>query len=239
MSSVMLLNNADHADLRVRTGHGPGFGDDLNQLPIFPAEFEEAQREYPIVFRRDGDTYRAVVLLGFDARENLYLTDAGWQARYVPAIQRRGPLSIGLRAAAPEGEPDPVIHVDLEHPRVSRAEGEPLFLPHGGNAPMLEHITDALRIIHGGVSATQALAAALDEAGLLQPAVLDVEVGSGRRYQVADVFTVEGAALAELDAATLHRLNRAGFLALAVLAAASLANIGRLAALKRDKDGAA
>lgn len=235
---VVLLNNVDHADLAVRIGHGAEFGDDLNQLPIFPAEFDEAQREYAIVFRREGDGHRAVVLLGFDARENLFLTEAGWQARYVPAVQRRGPLSIGLRAGAQPEDREPVIHIDLDHPRVSRGSGEPLFLPHGGNAPVLEHMADALRIIHEGTEATRALAGALDEAGLLQPAVLDVAVGNGRRYQVADVFTVDRAALAELDAETLHRLNRAGFLALAVLAAVSLSNLGRLAALKRDKDEA-
>ena len=120
------------------------------------------------------------------------------------------------------------------HPR--RAPWGPT--PQGGNAPVLEHMADALRTIHEGAGATRALAEALDGAGLLQPAVLDVEVGNGRRYQVADVFTVERAALAELDPATLHWLNRAGFLALAVLAASSITNLGRLAALKRDKDGA-
>lgn len=235
----MLLNNLDHAELGVRMGHGADFGDDLNQLPIFPAEFEEAQRDYAIVFRRDDQGLRAVVLLGFDARENLFLSNGGWQARYVPAIQRRGPLSIEYRGDHANAEPEPMIHIDLDHPRVGRGEGEPLFLPHGGNAPALELMADALRIVHEGVGAGRALGAALEAAGLLQPVQLDVDVGHGRRYQVADVLAVDRQALANLDAQTLHRLNGPGFLALAVLAAASLANIGRLAALKRDQLGAA
>lgn len=233
----MLLNNVDHAEFGVRLGHGAEFGDDLNQLPIFPAEFEEAQRDYAIVFRRDDQGVRAVVLLGFDPRENVFLTDAGWQARYVPAIQRRGPLSIAYRAADATGEPEPMIHIDPDHPRIVRGGGEPLFLPHGGNAPALEHMADALRIVHEGVAAIRALGAALDAAGLLQPVQFDVEVGHGRRYQVADVLAVDRQALANLDAETLYRLNGTGFLALAVLAAASLSNIGRLAALKRDRLG--
>ncbi|RDE05691.1 SapC family protein [Sphingomonas aracearum] len=236
---MVLLNNVDHAELGVRMGHGAEFGDDLNRLPIFPSEFEEAQRDYAIVFRREGDGFRAAVLLGFDARENLFLTPAGWQARYVPAVQRRGPLSIGFQAKRSGAGAEPVIHIDLDHPRTSRGGGEPLFLAHGGNAPALEHMADALRVVHEGVEAMQALGWALDGAGLLQPVHLDVEVGEGRRYQVADVFAVDRQALASLDAATLHRLNSDGFLALAVLAAASLANVGRLAALKRDKDALA
>ena len=234
---MVLLNNVDHAELGIRMGHGAEFGDDLNQLPIFPAEFEEAQRDYAIVFRRDGDGYRAVVLLGFDPRENLFLTEAGWQARYVPAIQRRGPLSIGSQAGTAATEPELVIHIDPDHPRISQGGGEPLFLPHGGNAPALEHMAHALRVIHEGVDAMRSLGSALDSAGLLHPVQLDVEVGEGRRYHVADVFAVDRQALASLDPTTLHRLNAPGFLALAVLAAASLSNIGRLAALKRDKEG--
>lgn len=239
MTRVTPLNNIDHAGLRVRTGAGAAFGDDLNQVPVFPAEFEETQRDYPIVFRgEEGGGYRAVALLGFDPRENLFLGERGWTARYVPAIQRRGPLSIGLRAADGSGDPATVIHVDLDHPRVSASEGEPLFLPHGGNAPLLEQMTDALRTIHEGRAATRALAQALDDAGLLEPVVLDAEVGDGRRYRIADVFTVARERLMALDAPVLHELNRAGFLPLAVLAAASLGNMARLAELKRDKDRA-
>lgn len=237
MTKVVLLNNVDHADLRVRTGHGAEFGDDLNQVQVLPAEFEDMQREYPIVFRKDDGVCRAFALFGFDRRENLFLGEGTWRARHVPAMQRRGPFSIGAGGAGQGTEP--VIHVDLDHPRVSRQEGEPLFLPHGGNAPMLERMAEALRTIHEGVAATAALTSALDAAGVLEPVVLEAEVRDGRRYRVADVFTIGREALARLDAATLHSLNQDGHLPLAVLAAASLGNLAKLAAMKRDKDAAA
>lgn len=239
MTQVVLLNNVDHADLRVRTGAGARFGDDLNRLPVFPAEFEEAQRDYPIVFRAEpGGGHQAVVLLGFDPRENLFSGPAGWSARHVPAVHRRGPLSIGLRPAADGGNGETVIHVDLDHPRVSRDGGEPLFLPHGGNAPLLEAMADALRVIHEGQGQSRALSAALAEAGLLQPVALDVEVGEGRRYRIADVWAVAREGVAGLDPAALARLHASGFLPHAVFAAASLGNLPHLAALKRERAAA-
>ncbi len=36
MTKTVLLNNIDHGDLKVLTGHGPAFGDSINQVLIFP-----------------------------------------------------------------------------------------------------------------------------------------------------------------------------------------------------------
>ena len=126
MTNRVLLNNVDHHDVRVRTGHGAAFGDAINQITVFPTEYEELQREYPILFRRDSDgAYYSVALLGLDRDENLFLGGDGWQGRYVPALLQRGPFSIGVSGQGPNGEPlgEPMIHIDLDDPRVSRSEG--------------------------------------------------------------------------------------------------------------------
>src|SRR4029078_4512110 len=97
MTNRVLLNNVDHKDLRVALRHGADFGDAVNQLLIFPTEFEEVQREFPILFRREENgAYQCVALLGLDRDENLFLGEDGWLSRYVPALQQRGPFSIAL-----------------------------------------------------------------------------------------------------------------------------------------------
>jgi hypothetical protein len=60
MNSVVMLNNVDHHDLRVATGYGAAFGDAINQVLIFPTEFEAVAREYPILFRREEQGFRAL-----------------------------------------------------------------------------------------------------------------------------------------------------------------------------------
>ena len=74
MASSILLNNVDHRDLRVAVGHHARYGDAINQTRVFPAEFEELQRDYAILLRRDehGALF-ATVLLGLDPDENLFL----------------------------------------------------------------------------------------------------------------------------------------------------------------------
>ncbi|RHW19099.1 peptide ABC transporter permease [Sphingomonas gilva] len=231
MTSTVLLNNVDHHDLRVIPGHGAAFGDNINQVRVFPTEFEELQREYPIFFRRDGEgALAAVALLGLDRDENLFLDEAGWQARYVPATQRRGPFRIGRPA---DGEP--VIHVDLDHPRLSREEGLPLFLPHGGNAPSLEQAAGVLRIIHDGLAVLPAMFAAFEQAGLIEPVAVEIQLSDARRYTLPGLHAVSEERLAALDGQALARLHRDGFLRLAFLAAASLANVHRLIDLKNRR----
>ena len=90
MTRHVLLNNIDHQNTRVIHYFGPEFGDNLHSALVFPTEFTELQKEYPILLRKDDPqgSYQAVALLGFAAAENLYLNDqhaTGWDARYIPA----------------------------------------------------------------------------------------------------------------------------------------------------------
>ena len=232
MPNLKVLDNVEHAALRVAPRHGADFGDAVNQLLVVPTEFVEVQREYPILFRKDQDgAFQAVALLGFDRGENLFLDGEQWNARYVPAVQRRGPFFMAVRPS--DGEP--IIHIDQDDPRVGGVEGEPLFKPHGGNSPYLDHIAEALFTIHEGLAAAPAMFAAFAELGLLQPIELNLDLGDGLTFSLSDFFTFGAQQLAELPADALESLNRSGFLAAAIFARASLPNMNRLLQLKNQK----
>ena len=235
MTNRVLLNNVDHGDLRVIASHGQAFGDSINQVLVFPTEFEDIQREYPIFFRRDANgEYQSVALLGLDRDENLFLDEDGWQARYVPAVQQRGPFSIALQDSGAE----PMIHIDLDHPRVSRTQGEPLFLPAGGNAPYLQHIARVLGTIYDGLEASKALFAALDDLRLIEPVDVEIKLNDREEYAVPDLHTISQERLGELMGAELERLHRAGFLPAVYWVLSSLGNVARLIDLKTRKRAA-
>lgn len=225
MPNRVVLNNVDHRDLTVALRHGAAHGDAVNQLPLFPTEFEVAQRDFPILFHRGPDGLQAVALLGLDRDENLFLEGDRWISRHIPIVQQRGPFSIG---AAPPGGGEPMIHVDLDDPRVNAPEGAPLFLPHGGNAPYLEHVGQLLRLIYAGVDTARAMYAAFDALGLVQPAALEVTLADEERYEIAGHEILARERLASLDGAELESLHRAGFLAAAFLITASLGNMTQL-----------
>lgn len=241
MVNSVVLDNVAHMDLRVRTGHSAEFGDNLNSCVVFPTEFPYVQREYPIVFRRDtGGEFQAVALLGLDENENLFLDGDGWNARYIPAIQARGPFLIGLQTAGDDGEEvrKPVISVDLDHPRISESEGQPVFLPHGGNSPYLEHVNRMLQLIHQGAQVRKQMFAAFEEAELIEGMTLEVELDEQTKYKMPGFSTISQERLAGLDGAALERLNKAGFLHLAMLVITSLGNVSWLIELKNRKRAA-
>lgn len=236
MTTIALLNNIDHADLRVARGYGEAFGDAVNQTRVFPAEFEALQREYPILFRRDAaGVYYSVVLLGLDLGENLFLHETEWRARYVPAAHRRGPFSIGVQPGLPESAREPKINVDLDHPRLGDSAGEPVFLRHGGSAPCLDQASAALAVVYDGLEREAAMFAAFDAAGLIEPVAIDITIGEGDRYDLDGVHALSRDGLARLDGEGLEALQRAGWLASAFHAASSIGNIDHLIALKTAK----
>lgn len=233
MSRLALLNSVDHHDLRVRLGWSAATGDAVNQALTFPTEYEELQREYPLIIRRepDGRGWHAAAMLGLDAGENLFLRPDGvWDARYVPAVRQVGPFKFGPGADPQAG---PMIHVDLDHPRVGRTEGAPLFLPHGGHAPYLEHMVRVLRAAHVGLEIAGPMFAAFEAHGLIEPLQMQITVDEGLTYDVEDAHRISPEGLAALSGEALRELHAAGWLRLAFMLSASLGNVPRLIDLKR------
>jgi len=234
----VLLNNVDHAELRVIAEHGVAYGDGLNQTLLLPTEFEAAQREYPILIRKDADAYQAVALLGLDRDENLFLDETGWNARYIPAVQRRGPFSIALQHDARGEAPRAMIHVDLDHPRVSLDQGERLFLPAGGAAPYLQSVNRTLGLIHEGLEVAGPMFAVFDELGLIQPIDIEIKLDDQTCYDVPDVYALSPDRLAAVAGADLERLHQSGLLRAAWALIASMGNIEDLIARKTRKRAA-
>lgn len=231
-----VLNNIDHADLRIRLDRGAAFGDAVNQMTVFPTEFEALSREYVLIFRRDGaGSWRSTVLLGLDADENLYLEGDRWTADQLPALMEIGPFSIGLPRPGEPGEP--MIHIDTDHPRISTSEGAPLFLEQGGNAPYLDRVAATLQAVYVGDQLSAPMFAAFEAADLLEPVTFDIELTSGKRYKVPDCWVIEGSRFAALDGDALAALHAQDFLRCAVWQLSSLGNLPRLIARKERREG--
>lgn len=237
MARYETLNNIAHRDLRVATGFGPEFGDAVGMVPAYPSEFAELQREYPIFLRRDPATgeWQSVVLLGFEQHENLFLRDGRWNASYVPGAVAKGPFLIGFQETRDEGgaAQEAIMHVDMDHPRVSVVEGEPVFMPQGGNTPYLDHIAGVLRGIRDGSEFGTEMFAAFDANALIQPLTLDVQIEPQHRVTVNGLYAIDRDRLAQLEGPALTALNRAGYLEGAYLMMASLHNMRRLIAEKQ------
>ncbi|MCG8274953.1 SapC family protein [Stenotrophomonas sp. NLF4-10] len=222
MSNPVLLNNIDHADLRVITTRGAAWGDDVAAVPTFPGEFRELQAYYPIAFDRSGDgQVQPLVLLGLRQNQNLYLDGERWDAPCLPLAIARQPFFIGVA----DGEP--MVHIDLDHPRVSRdpALGQPLFLEFGGTTPFLQHMASLLHSLHDGMAGNAGFGQALLRHELLEPFTLDVQLDDGSRHRLGGLHTIAEERLRQLDGDALAELARSGHLEAIHMAMASLSQL--------------
>lgn len=224
MSNNVLLNNVDHKDLRVITTRSAEYGDNVMLAITFPGEFRNLQAHYPIVFRKNAQgQFEPVALLGFKDGQNLFLTQGGWDATYVPMTIERLPFLIGF-----SHDRQPMMHVDLDNPRVSRTQGEPIFREFGGNTEFLERMSSLLLAIHQGLAGNESFIGALLEYDLLESFVLDIQLNDGSQNRLAGFYTLKEERLLDLNGAVLERLNRAGHLHAIYMAIASLSNFRAL-----------
>jgi SapC len=235
MANTARLNNVEHADLTVVHGYSAAFGDGVNQTIAFPTEYHLLQREYVILIHKNADgAFQSIALLGLDRDENLFLSADGWNARYVPAMHQRGPFMIGFSDVDLDGhtQREPVINVDLDHPRIAAGGGQPVFLPHGGNTPYLTHIMGVLQTIHEGASMMQSMLAAFDAIGILEKTVIDIALSDTEQYKLEDYYTINQANFAALDGDVLQKLSQNGYLTAAIYIMTSINNAQHLIALK-------
>jgi hypothetical protein len=220
MPKSVLLNNVEHKDLRVITRRGAEFGDNVMQCPTFPAEFRDIQACYPIVFRKtvDGLGFDPVALLGFQDGENLFIKGDRWDAPYLPMLIERQPFQIGINGT------ELMVHIDIESPRISQADGQAVFKEHGGNSDFLERCSSLLSAIHQGVQEAPAFIAALQEHELLESFVLDVELDDGSQNRLVGFYTINEDRLQALSGEAIAKLHQAGMLRAIYMVVASLSN---------------
>lgn len=220
MTRYALLNNVDHHDLRIDCRRAAALGDALMCVPTFPAEFRELQAHYPIVFGHDGQSSLVpLVLFGLREGENLFLLDdgEGWDATYVPLAVERQPFLIGV-----DVEGTPMIHVDLESPRVGKERGEALFREYGGSTDYLDRVASVLRSLHEGRQAAADFVAMLQRHRLLESFVLNAQLASGAPLRLAGLHVLDEERLRELDAGALDDLHRRGYIEAIYMALASM-----------------
>lgn len=233
MTQPVLLHPQEHKDLRVVTHRSADFGDNVQFCLTFPLEFRAVQAHYPIVFRNAGadNGWEALALFGLQEGENLFLGQdgQGWHASYVPLAIVRQPFLIGT------GGDNPTIHIDLDHPRVSRTEGEVLFLRFGGTSEYMEQVDNTLSAIHDCLQDAPAFFEAVAALDLLVPFSAEFALGDGTTRRLEGFHAIDEEKLAALPADALERLNRAGHLTSIYMAVASLSNLRGLVARKERR----
>ena len=144
----VLLDRDKHRMLRVKPTSSFAFARKANSLYLAGVEFNEACKEYAIVFTRGAhQKIMPVAMLGLRSRENLFVDPSErWTGTYVPAFVRRYPFVLAELPGQGLG-----ACIDEAYGGLDDKEGEALFDAKGGNTPFLQNALDFLTRLPAGV----------------------------------------------------------------------------------------
>ncbi len=233
--AISILTNDQHRSVAVDTRARPEYGDMVNRAVALSAEFNELHREYPLLLRKTEEApgFVAHAILGFEKDENLFVEADRWISTFIPATLARGPFSVGyVRGEDGENAPAGIkVMIDEQHPRL-RADGQPVFLPLGGETPYLQGIKRVLQTVDAGLRADRLLYRELVAMELLEEVKIQISVFPELRYDFSGYHTINQEKLAALGADQLLRLHRLGLLGPVYFLVSSLGNFQKLVNLK-------
>ncbi|MGV8835038.1 SapC family protein [Cellvibrio sp.] len=236
MKDFQPLSFGQHKTLGYAEKYGAEYGHQVGAVMILPNEFAKAQREYPILFRKDSETGRflPVVLLGFEEHENLFLNEnATWDARYIPLAVRQGPFLIGLQQQ--EAEQRLAIYADLNDSRIQQNVEPALFNTDGSASSTLNEIRDTLSVRHKGSELLEPMIEAFLKCNILERVMIEIDLSHGTTIKFDAGYTVHIENLIALENDAVVALHKSGFLSLAYNVADSVNNIQRLIDIKNAR----
>lgn len=218
----VLLDREKHRKRRVLPSSSFAFAARANSLFIAAAEFNEACKEYAIVFTRSANgKVVPVVMLGLRARENLFVdAQNNWLGRYVPAFVRRYPFVLAQLPGQAMG-----VCIDEAYAGLNDKEGEALFDAQGDHTPFLQNAVDFLDQYQREYMRTEAFCQRLEQAGLLTEMNARADLVDGRTFTIASLLVVDEKKLLALSDATALALFRSGELHLVSMHLLSLSNM--------------
>lgn len=221
----VLLNRDKHRHRKIVPSTGFGFARKANSLYLAGVEFNEACKEYAIVFTRlGGGRVVPVAMLGLRSRENLFVDDnEQWAGQYLPAFVRRYPFVLADLPGDQMG-----VCIDEAFTGLNDQEGEALFDAQGNDTAFLRNAVDFLQEYQKEYLRTEAFCRRLQEAGLLMEMNARADLVDGRSFTVSSLMVVDEKRLAALPDAQALALFRSGDLHLVSMHLLSLSNMRTL-----------
>lgn len=220
------LDREKHRQLKVRATGSFAFAGKANSLYLAGVEFNEACKEFAIVFTRVGSGRTVpVAMLGLRGRENLFVDAQGkWDAGYIPAFVRRYPFVL----AELPGRAELAVCVDEAFAGLNASEGEALFDAQGSDTPFLHNALDFLQRYQAEYLRTEAFCQRLEQAGLLMEMNARADLVDGRSFTINGLLIVDEKKLLALPDATALSLFRSGESHLISMHLVSLSNLRKL-----------
>lgn len=234
---AVAVDSRAHADWRVRPSPRDwSVASELNAMFIASVEFGDACVEYPIVFVNAGTDPQGqrqvapVAVFGLREKENLYVEEGRWRARYLPALLQAYPFGV-----ARVDDSRVVVVVDEAWTGWSRDEGVPLFDAEGKPGEYLTNVRNQLEKIEGEIQRTRLFGHALLDADLLSPMRFEAALPDGQKVTVDGFLAVDEKKFAALPDDRVLQLHKSGALGLIHAHQISMRHMRRLVEWRQQR----
>ncbi|MFY8119021.1 MAG: SapC family protein [Roseateles sp.] len=210
----------------------------LNSVFLAAVEFNEACKEFPIVFVRVGEAGKdgapqaiaPLAVFGLKPGSNLFVKDGAWKANYLPAYVRRYPFAM---ARIDSGDQVAVCY-DADWKGFSETEGTSLFAADGQPSEFTVNARSFLENFEREAERTRLFCEELLKLDLLQDMRFEATLPNGEKLDVDGFLAVNEEKLAKLEDAKVVEIFRNGIGALIEMHRVSLGNMSRLAQQHAD-----
>ncbi|WP_223427369.1 SapC family protein [Tateyamaria pelophila] len=233
MSTYVPLNREQHDRLRLAQTRSYAPFRTVTSVPIILDEMTMAAREYPILFP-EGEAQMPFVLMGMTPETNAFVDEAGnWLANYIPLDVRKYPFGLSATPAAAsgaeavaedEGKTRYTLCIDPEAPDLEDLDGPLVFQPQGALCDGAKARADIAQRLLERSAITKALVQVLEDAGLLVPREISMNLGLEKR-RLRGFRVVDEKKLNALSDEDFTNLRNKGGLPLVYAQLMSMANL--------------
>jgi len=229
-SAVQPISFEKHAQTKIKPTKDFFHAKGQQVVPLIVHEFARAGAEMPIVFVKNSDNgeFQSVALLGVEDNENVYYSENGWRASYVPALVTHHPFAL----VPTQNDPNQLqVVIKEDSPMVSQDEGDALFEESGKESEYMEKRKNAIGKYFENTQVTQAFIKFLSEKELLEQQNLTITL-NGKQHNLNGIYLVSEKQLNALSDKDFLELRQRGYLAPIYNHLSSIHQLNTIARLK-------
>ncbi len=213
MSQLIELNSAKHGDLKVMESSSLDFAARQHALPVRAIEVGKAISSFPVFISKNEETGNATLLVmtGLEVGRNVFVSDGGWSATYVPAVLQTYPLFL---MQSPRDAGKTLVGFDEDSGAFSKEQGEALFTEEGTGTTYLQNITTQLQTDLQNDIQTALFTKHLGELSLIKSVNVNVHYVDDHVQTLTGLHTVDESKLQLLEPDVLSDMHRSGYLML-------------------------
>lgn len=180
-------------------------------LELRITELVQAANNYPLFLLRDGQSrvWQPTALLGLAEGSNLFIENGQWTGVYRPQLLDLYPFYLFPK----EDKSGYRLGLDEQSSALSHSQGEALYDASGQPSVYLNSLQRRLQADFSDGALSYAFTEALEQLKLLRAVDLSVEFQNSRQHLISGLHTIDEEALNSLDAESLVKLQKKGYLA--------------------------